>query len=636
MPEYGVTLNGVNIKKSDTIQAEIHAALTSGWNVNTRNNPQSFLNVLVTDFADKLAELWMLGSGIYYSMYPSTAEGTSLDNAVQYAGVRRQLSEKSYYPIHCKGIDGTVLPEGTRVSSISNPANYFSIVNQGTITRDKFNEAAVRIQSVTDSTVYTAIINGISYSITSGESATALSILNELKDNITDTLNFTIEVDEENELLVITALDVNSVNSLALSSNLTTEYVVSIIQFSSEVSGDVDQPDGTITQIVTAVSGLSEVTNLGGYLPGRGIETDTELRKSYLEKIFHLGSRMADSIASKLLNDVSGVDSVTVFENDTDWTTLTYTCTGSETVGGNYYFLSDGIYFKFAMPDGISRGSKLVFSTETKTLMFGETAVSTSITRNPPQGTSLVDEFISDIWPHSVECVIDGGEEAAIAKKILEVKAAGINTFGEITVYTPDSLGSMIPIRFTRPDDVFMWFNCEIAASPTEAMPANYIDLVQSIVIQKISETDAGGFVSPQKWLDDIFKTVSGIAYIDITMAAELSDTVSPMTITCDGTEEGAYYLKYSDKYYVYHLNDAGGTAVVEGDTLTFNPAGNGVTMKKNGTTEVTLAVSTVRPVGVDKRAEFMAGYTLRNYQPTTRQRPRIKDSAVIGVTIVG
>lgn len=634
MPEYGVTLNGVNIKKSDTIQAEIHAALTSGWNVNTRNNPQSFLNVLVTDFADKLAELWSFGSGIYYSMYPSTAEGTNLDNAVQYAGVRRQLSEKSYYPIHCKGIDGTVLPEGTRISSISNPTNYFSIVHAGTITRDKFNAAAVRIQSVTNNTVYTAVINGISYSITSDASATALEILTALKNAITDTLNFAIVVDEDNSLLVITALDVNSVNSLSLSSNLTTEYVVSIIQFASEVSGDVDQPDGTITQIVTAVSGLSEVTNLGGYLPGRDIETDTELRRSYLEKIFHLGSRMADSISSKLLNDVSGVDSVTVFENDTDWTTLTYTCVGTES--GNYYFLSDSIYYKFAMPVGITSGSKLVFSTETKKLMFGNTEISTSITKNAPQGTSLVDDFISDIWPHSIECVIDGGEEAAIAKKILESKAAGINTFGDITVMTPDSLGNMVPIRFTRPDDIFIWFDCEITASATEAMPANYIELIQNLILSKMNEIDAGGFVSPQRWLDDIFGTVSGISYIEITMEAELSDTASPMTITCTGTENGAYYLKYCDKWYVYHLNDSGGTAVTSGDTLTFNPADNGVTMKKNGTTEVSLAVSDVLPAGTDMRAAFMAGYTLRNYQTTTRQRPRVKDAAMIGVTIVG
>lgn len=700
MSDYGITPNGVNVKKSELIQSEIHAELSAGWNVNTRNNPQSFLNVLVTDFADKLAELWMFGSGIYYSMYPSSAEGMNLDNAVQYAGITRKMSEKSYYPIHCKGIDGTVLPNGTRIASISNPVNYFSIVSSAPITREKFNEAAVKIQSVASSTVYTVAINGVSYSITSGEDAEELDILNALQAAITDILNFDVSVDEEKALLIIKALDIESTNSLALSSHLTTEYVVSIIQFASEQSGDIDQPDGTITQIVTSVSGLTEVFNAGGYLPGRDIETDTELRQSYLKKIFHMSSRMTDSISSILLNDVPGVDSVTVFENDTDYTTLTYTCGGSES--GTYYFVSEALYYKFTMPtvsdgdklvfntgdkllmlgedvvscdistvapvpelemveetdtltytctgaesgkycfhDGddyyeftmpsVSEGDELVFHTDTKKLMLDSTEISTSTT---PSVKELVME--SGLWPHSVECVVDGGDDSAIAKKILEAKAAGINTYGTSEVMTPDSLGNLVPIRFSRPDDIFIWFDCEITASLTEAMPANYVELIQAIIQEKMSEVDAGGFISPQKWLNDIFSTVSGIAYMEITMAAEESDTVSPMVYTCTGLESGACYLRYCDSYYVFNLNVAGGTAVVSGDTLTFNPADNGITMKLNGTTDVNIIVSSVHPAGTDLRAEFMTGYTLRNYQSTTRQRPRIKDHAMIGVTIVG
>ena len=631
MSDYGVTLNGVNVNKSDTIQSEIHAALSTGWNVNTRNNPQSFLNVLVTDFADKLAELWQFGSGIYYSMYPSSAEGTNLDNAVQYSGVTRRLAEKSYYAIHCKGVDGTVLSSGTRIASISNPVNYFSIVTSSTIPREKFNAVAIRVQSVSDNVLYTVVINGISYSTTSGASATELSILHALEAAITDVYNFSITVDEDNALLLIEAADVDSVNSLSLSSNLTTEYVVTIVQFASEAAGDVDQPDGTITQIVTAVTGLQEVTNLGGYLPGREKETDTELRQSYIKKIFHLGSRMADSIASKLLNDVSNVDSVTVFENDTDYTTLTYICEGSES--GHYCFESDGLYYAFEMPNGLVAGDKLVFSTETKSLTFGDIEITITITKDTPGYPDITEEIVSDIWPHSIECVIDGGDEAAIAKKILESKAAGINTFGSTLVYTPDSLGNMVPIRFTRPDDVFMWFNCEITASTSEAMPSNYVELIQDIIWQKMDEIDAGGFVSPQKWLQDIFTQVSGIAYIEITMAAEMTDSVSPIVYNISSElAAGTYYLRYCKNYYSFTLSSA-----LSGEhTLTFYPSGDASEMMLDGTTSVELIVSDYEPAGIDKRAEFMAGYTLKNYQTTTRQRPRIKDSTTIGVTIVG
>lgn len=71
MSEYGITPTGVNIKRLDTIMDELHTDLSEGWGVNTRLNPKSNLNVLITNFSDKLAELWEFGKGIYDAMYPS-------------------------------------------------------------------------------------------------------------------------------------------------------------------------------------------------------------------------------------------------------------------------------------------------------------------------------------------------------------------------------------------------------------------------------------------------------------------------------------------------------------------------------------------------------------------------------------
>lgn len=43
--DYGVTENGLSIKRLDTIMDELHDDLSAGWGVNTRLNPKSFLNV---------------------------------------------------------------------------------------------------------------------------------------------------------------------------------------------------------------------------------------------------------------------------------------------------------------------------------------------------------------------------------------------------------------------------------------------------------------------------------------------------------------------------------------------------------------------------------------------------------------
>lgn len=105
MSEYGLTPQGPNIKRLDVILDEMHEQLSKAWGVNTKQNPQSFINHLLTNLADRLAELWEFGEDVYYSQYPSTAEGVSLDNAAQYGGSLRETGAKSYYPMHCTGVD---------------------------------------------------------------------------------------------------------------------------------------------------------------------------------------------------------------------------------------------------------------------------------------------------------------------------------------------------------------------------------------------------------------------------------------------------------------------------------------------------------------------------------------------------
>ena len=90
MSEYGITDSGVNIKRFDTIMAEINADQSEGLGVQVGSNTRSFLNVLNTSMADKIAELWELGAEIYHSLSPMSTEGVALDNAVQFGGTSRE------------------------------------------------------------------------------------------------------------------------------------------------------------------------------------------------------------------------------------------------------------------------------------------------------------------------------------------------------------------------------------------------------------------------------------------------------------------------------------------------------------------------------------------------------------------
>jgi len=315
MSEYGVKPTGLNIKRLDKIVDELHDDLSEGWDVNTRLNPKSFLNVQLTAFADKIAELWEFGEQIYHSMYPFSAEDASLDNAVQYGGIAREDAQPTLYPIHAECIDGTPIPKNSLIKTSTNPAIQFGAWADTTVSRNSFNAVKIRIAVMQPSALYTVVLNATQFNYQSKAGDTEADILAGIMDAITAP-DFAVAL--IGNMLHVISTDAQKSNQLILSGNLTTESVTGIVIYASEVNGEVIFPDGTITEIVTNVPGLLSVVNRTPYITGRLLQTDVELRKSYTDKIFARSSRMLESIKSALLLNVQGIISVAAYQNDTN------------------------------------------------------------------------------------------------------------------------------------------------------------------------------------------------------------------------------------------------------------------------------------------------------------------------------
>lgn len=450
MSEYGVTPQGFVPKRLDVITKEIHKDLTKGLGVDTTLNPQSFLNVLVTGFADKIAELWELTQDVYLSQYPSFAEGQSLDNAVQYGGIRRLNEQPTYYPMHCTGIDGTIIPAGTVLSSTTNPAVQFKTYAPGVIGRSSFNRVSIKIAALQNA-VYTIGINGDLYSAPGGSDETA--ILQQLAGEINGP-EYTAQVTDG--LLIIADTSLQRGSTLLLSENLTTESVTSIINFGSEEIGKISLPDETITKIVKNVEGFISCTNLIPPIYGRERETDVELRQSYIRRIALRSDRMIESIESAIIDNVQGIITVKAYEND------------------------------------------------------------------------------SNVWdeegrpPHSIEVVADGGGEMEIAREILRKKAGGIQTHGNVKVEVPDLFGKTIPIRFNRPQFVYIWIRVVLTVGRNQPFPPNYGDLVKDSLIEQTKALNVGDGVFPQKYIGDIYQCVTGVSYVDISTFATTDSSAAP------------------------------------------------------------------------------------------------------------
>lgn len=317
MPEYGLTPKGPNIKRMDVILDELHTALSERWGVNTRQNPQSYINHMLTNFADRLAELWELGLDIYHSEYPSTAQGADLDNAAQFGGSTRALAAPSYYRILCTGIDGTVIPGGTLLASDTNPTTQLVLHGDKSISRSNFQTATIKLTVPDTTSALTVVLNGNPYSFLPEEGSLPLNALKGIAAAIKDD-RFTLAVQEKEERLIITEKDVTTNNVMVLSENLTTETVGSVITFATVEDGDILLPSGVVTKIVKSVAGLQSVVNVGAYIAGRLLENDVLFRKSYADKIYNRSSRMLESVKSAILTNVQGIKSVAPYENFTD------------------------------------------------------------------------------------------------------------------------------------------------------------------------------------------------------------------------------------------------------------------------------------------------------------------------------
>lgn len=314
MPDYGVTDKGFVLKRLDTILEEVHGDLTEGFGFDTRLENPSFLNVLVTTFAGQIADLWETAQDNYYAKYPATATGLSLDNAVQYGGIRRAASRRTSYRLHCTGQDGTYITEDAVVATDTSPEIRLYAANEFRITREACNSADI-VVAVAQPGVYTVSVNGQQYSYTSDDGEES-GILSGLLEAVAGS-GYDVSVENGN-ILRITDKDKSRSNALILSENLTTGSVTTIVPFVTQDYGRITLPTGVISKMVNNVAGFEKVVNLLEPVYGRAEESDIELRQSYIAKSALRSNTMIDSIVAELLNNVEHVESASGYENDTD------------------------------------------------------------------------------------------------------------------------------------------------------------------------------------------------------------------------------------------------------------------------------------------------------------------------------
>lgn len=445
--KYGITENGFVLKRLDEIKESICSNLKNAWGIDPSINPQSALNVLITEFADQLAELWESAEDVYYSQYPSSADGTNLDNAMQLGGVMRLEQTKTKYSLACTGADGTEIPYATMVRSTTQPVKNFICSKRQYLSRDNFRKICFSVIPAIGET-YSVEINGVMFSIVSTGSDHD-TILQKIYDEIN--MPGLTKVFNNAEHIIELSFDNKSSNNIFVSTdNILVTSVTSNIVFESQEYGQVNVPFGTITDIITVIAGFNSVTNDITPILGRLKETDVEARHSYLKRIFLHSTNMLESIEAEIMENVDGVTSLIGYEND----------------------------------------------------------------------TNLVDAYGRP--PHSVEIVIEGGDNTEIARCIFNKKATGIQSFGAQEVEIADDYGNSHLICFNRPTLLNTWLQVTMTRN-SEPIQPNYAAIVKDSIMDAI-DMSVGKEVYLQTLIAAIYNNITGIQYIEIKAA--ISDTL--------------------------------------------------------------------------------------------------------------
>ena len=452
--KYGVTPTGFSRKRLDEIIDEIHDDLSEGFGFNTRANPKSFLNVLVTNFADKLAELWEVGEQKYNSQVPSSAEGVSLDRVGQLGGSFRKTPAPSIYTILCTGKNGTDIPEGTRIKTDTNPAVELINLERGAISLHRCVRAEIRtVGRYGKGDKFSISVDGNKFDVTL--SLDGANPIEEFEKVMTESyVSVKSEaVGQENvKTAVVLTFEESVPHTVLISSNLNASSVTSLVQFATVEYGDFTLPKDAITVITTGVQGLESVTNLEDYIKGRGLESDAEFRKSYVEKIFIRSRTMLESIKSAILANCNGVESVSGFENDT-----------------NEWDLNG--------------------------------------CRRAPHSVEMV---VIGGDPKEIAEQIFATKAAGINTSHCDGIVVGENEDYAIEQTVEDDYGNPVVVRFSRPVPIPFKVDITVDAARNETVALNTESLIKEIVMKNINALNPGDDLVPQQFLAELYKKVPG------------------------------------------------------------------------------------------------------------------------------
>ncbi len=119
--------------------------------------------------------------------------------------------------------------------------------------------------------------------------------------------------------------------------------------------------------------------------------------------------------------------------------------------------------------------------------------------------------------PHSIEAVVQGGDNEEVAEMIWKKKTGGIDTYGSTSVSVTDSQGVPHTIKFNRPTAKNIYLRCVLHEHTEIGLAGDATQTAAALLLSQGQAHEVGQDVILQKLGAYILQNVPGISYLELT-----------------------------------------------------------------------------------------------------------------------
>jgi len=598
---FGINTTGFNRKRIEDIRDEIKSSLRGTFGNSVNLDERAPLGQLLGIFSERESLIWQLFEDIYNNLNPTGAEGVSLDNVVSLTGSVRKSATKSTGTLTLFGTVATVIPADRIVSVAGNPAAKFLTSASATIAAGVDEIQTITFSQVPDAGSFTLNFDGeVTAAILSSDNAAAVDTKLEALvnlDSVTVTGSFTAGF-----IITFTSSNGSTPQPLLIvgANSLTTNEITSITTV-ADVAGSLDGKYFRINDEDGSVGVWIDVDNNGTSIPGgaaalsRSIEVTGVVTGDSATLVATAVSSAINADAKYVATSVGAV--VTITDADQGARTdaidgnsgfsfavtkqgqevLGVTISPVETLSGALPQVNVAVSAQTAGATPAPAGGLTVIETpvtgwssatnaldivigadtETdallKTRRLSELAVAGRATVNAILAKILA---IADVTnaivfenqtnvtdpdgrpPNSVEVVVQGGTNAAVAAALFDVVAAGIESYGTELEAVEDSQGFEHNVGFSRPTAIPVHIEIDIVDDPN-LFPADGAVQIENAIVAAGDALGIGTDVIVTPRLICSIDTVPGILSAVVrlsTIALPVSGSSAFTAVNSSGT----------------------------------------------------------------------------------------------------